>query len=103
MQVIKCQWTIDVSVQAKQLNRAELRNGEFCCCDNGLCRDELADLPDCPADTSDCDPQVTLKLAGCNECPGMCCHVLNGGNSDSVNITNFTLQVPEMLVKKVSE
>ena len=102
-QVINCQWILDVSIQAMLLNLAEVRNGEFCCCDNPLCRDDLANLPSCFEESSDCETRVTVMLSGCTQCPGICCRVLNIGSSAVANITNSLFQIPEMLANEVSE
>ena len=101
-QVINCQWTLDVSIQVRMLNLAEVRNGDFCCCDSQICREDLASLPSCFEEPSDCETRLTVMLSGCGQCPGTCCLQLNVGSSAVANITNSSLQIPEMLASAVS-
>ena len=102
-QMTHCQWTLNVSIQATLLNPAEVRNGEFCCCDSQMCREEFANLPNCFEESSDCETQVTVMLSGCGQCPGEFCRVLDIDDSAVVNITNSSFQIPDMVIITVSE
>ena len=104
-QGIRCDWTLDFSMQAHVQYYVEFRHNQFCCCDTQICfsRKENVHLCSINLNQYECDVRVIIILSPCKACPSECCLVYNVGNTDSFQITNAAFQIGEKPTSEVSK